>query len=337
MPACWDSDDGQRTMACHGIRVENDRIGFLPEPLKRVAGSKESPHSESMEQLLEKMRNRVIDHVDGIYAQTPIPNLSLGVIRQPLIPETAFSEPMVCVVLQGVKQVLVGGQLLRYDAAHCFASAVELPATGCVLEAETDKPFIAIGLTLDLAMLADLAVEMPPAPALPRITGFGVATVPPELLEAFDSLLALLYRPDDILILSKGREREVLYQLLRSQHAPMLRQALNLDSQLAKIRLVIEQIRQQLEKTLSVAVLADLADMSVPSFHRHFKAATAMSPLQYQKTLRLHAARKKIAAGADAAQTAYAVGYESPSQFSREYSRLFGLPPARDGERMRQD
>lgn len=289
-----------------------------------------------MDQLLEKMRNRVIDHVDGIHPETPIPNLSLGVIRQPLIPETAFCKPMVCVVLQGVKQVLVGSQLLRFDAAHCFASAVELPANGCVLEAQTDKPYIAMGLTLDHAILADLVIELPSAPALPQTMGFGMAPVSQELLEALDNLLALLYRPNDIRALSKGREREVLYQLLHSQHAPMLRQALNLGSHFARIRQVIEQIRQQLDKTLSVAALANLAGMSVPSFHRHFKAATAMSPLQYQKALRLHAARKMVVTGADAAQTAYAVGYESPSQFSREYSRLFGLSPARDGERLRQ-
>jgi AraC-like DNA-binding protein len=319
-----------------GNQSENDRIGFLPEPINMRCRIKGKPHNQPMDQLLEKMRRRVIDHVDGIHAETPIPNLSLGVVRQPLIPETAFCKPMVCVVLQGVKQVLVGGQLLRYDAANCFASAVELPATGCVLEAKTDKPYIAMGLTLDHAMLANLVIELPSPPALPQTMGFGMATVSRELLEAFDSLLALLYRPDDIPILSKGREREVLYQLLRSQHAPMLRQALNLDSQLARIRRVIEQIRQQFDQNLSVAALANLAGMSVPSFHRHFKAATAMSPLQYQKTLRLHAARKLVVTGADAAQTAYAVGYESPSQFSREYSRLFGLSPARDGARLRQ-
>jgi AraC-like DNA-binding protein len=289
-----------------------------------------------MDQLLEKMRKRVTDHVNGIHAETPIPNLSLGVIRQPLIPEIAFCPPMVCVVLQGVKQVLVGGQRLRYDAANCFVSAVELPATGCVLEAETDKPYIAIGLSLDHALLANLVGELPSAPALPQTMGFGLAAVSRELLEAFDSLLALLYRPDDILVLSKGRERQVLYQLLHSQHAHMLRQALNVDSQLARIRQVISQIRQQFDKKLSVAALANLAGMSIPSFHRHFKAATAMSPLQYQKTLRLHAARRLIVTGGDAAQTAYAVGYESPSQFSREYSRLFGVSPARDGERLRQ-
>lgn len=289
-----------------------------------------------MDELLEKMRDRVIAHVDGIHTETPIPNLSLGVVRQPLIPETAFCQPMVCVVLQGVKQVLVGGHLIRYGTAHSFASAVELPATGCVLEAENDKPYVAVGLTLDHAMLANLVTELPPVSALPHTMGFGVATVSQPLLEALDSLLALLDRPDDIAALSKGREREVLYQLLRSPHAPMLRQALSVDGQLARIREVIQRIRQQVDTSLSVSALAELAGMSVPSFHRHFKAATGMSPLQYQKTLHLHAARKLIVASGDAARTAYAVGYESPSQFSREYARLFGISPARDAARFRQ-
>lgn len=317
-------------------RVEHDRIDLLPKPIRRVAGPRQKPHDAGMNQLLEKMRDRIIDHVEGIRAETPIPNLSLGVIRQSLIPETAFCEPMVCVVLQGVKQVLVGGDLIRYGVAHCFASAVELPATGCVLEAQIDKPYVAMGLTLDPALLANLIIELPPASALPQTRGFGVATVPQQLLEAFDSLLALLDRPDDIVALSKGREREVLYQLLRSPHAPMLRQALSADSQLARIRQVIKRIRQQFDKHLPVSVLADLGGMSAPSFHRHFKAATGMSPLQYQKTLRLHEARKLIVASVDAAKAAYAVGYESPSQFSREYSRLFRISPVRDAARLRQ-
>jgi AraC-like DNA-binding protein len=289
-----------------------------------------------MDELLEKMRDRVIAHVDGVHPETPIPNLGLGVIRQALIPETAFCPPMVCVVLQGVKRVLVGGHLIRYGTAHSFASAVELPATGCVLEAQDDKPYVAMGLTLDHAMLANLVIELPPVSALPPSMGFGLATVSRQLLEAFDGLLALLDRPDDIAALSKGREREVLYQLLRSAHAPMLRQALGTDSQLARIRQVIKHIAQQPDEQFPVPALANMAGMSVPSFHRHFKAATGMSPLQYQKTLRLHAARKLIVASGDAAKTAYAVGYESPSQFSREYARLFGISPARDAARLRQ-
>lgn len=289
-----------------------------------------------MDELIERMRDRVIAHVDGMHPETAIPNLSLGVIRQPLIPETVFCGPLVCLVLQGVKQVLVGGQLIRYGAAESFASAVELPATGCVLEADGDTPYVALGLALDQAMLADLVTELPPVPALPATMGFGVATVSQRLLEAFDSLLALLDRPDDIGALSKGREREVLYQLLRSPHASMLRQALTVDSQLARIRVVIERMRQSSDNYLSITALANLVGMSVPSFHRHFKAATGLSPLQYQKTLHLHAARKLIVASGDAAKTAYAVGYESPSQFNREYSRLFGISPARDAERIRK-
>lgn len=290
-----------------------------------------------MKILIEKMRDRVIRHADGINLETPIPGLSLGVIKEPLVPESAFCEPMVCVVLQGVKQVLVGGQLLRYDAAHCFASAIELPATGCVLEAQTDKPYVALGLALDRALLSDLVAELPPQPAAPQTLGFGVAPMPLELLESFDGLVALLDRPKDIAALAKGREREVLYQLLCSEHAGMLRRALGADSQLAKVRHVIGRIRQNYTDNLSVEDLAEAAGMSIPSFHRHFKAATAMSPLQYQKTLRLHEARKLLMTSADAAQTAYAVGYESPSQFSREYSRLFGISPVRDAARLRKE
>jgi len=324
------------TIAQKGEPIELDNLYLLPKAIRRVARLEKKPHDSNMDELLEKMRERVIAQFDGIHADTPIPNLSLGVIRQPLIPETAFSAPMVCVVLQGVKQVLVGSHLIRYGAGDVFASAVELPASGCVLEAHIDKPYVALGLTLDLAMLANLITELPPASRSAQTMGFGVATASQQLLRAFERLLALLDRPDDVVALSKGREREVLYELMRSEHAPMLRQSLGADSQLARIRQVIARIREQFDKDLSVSTLANLAGMSIPSFHRHFKAATGMSPLQYQKTIQLHAARKLIVASGDAARTAYAVGYESPSQFSREYSRLFGISPARDAERIRQ-
>ncbi len=288
-----------------------------------------------MEPLLDRIRGRVLRHAEGLQFVTAVENLSLGVLRQPLVPEFFFSDPMVCVVLQGAKQVIVGGKLLRYDASHSFASAIGLPATGCVLEAAPDTPYVAIGMTLDLTLLAELVLAAPRATAPQHTAGFGVATVSPRLLEAVDSFVSLLDQPEDIPTLAKGREREVLYRLLQSDHGPMLRQAIHADGQFSRIHQVIAWMRQDLDQRLSGKDLARRAGMSVPAFHRRFKAATAMSPLQYRKTLRLHEARKLLITNADAAKTAYAVGYESPSQFSREYSRLFGASPARDGARLR--
>uniref|UniRef100_B0T5I6 Transcriptional regulator, AraC family n=1 Tax=Caulobacter sp. (strain K31) TaxID=366602 RepID=B0T5I6_CAUSK len=293
------------------------------------------PHGLKMEPLLDRMRDLVLRHAEGLQFVTAVESLSLGVLRQPLVPEFFFSDPMVCVVLQGAKQVLVGGRLLRYDPSHSFASVIGLPATGCVLEAAPDKPYVAIGMSLDRTILAELVLAAPRGTRPQRAAGFGVATVSPGLLEALNSFLSLLDYPEDIPALAKGREREVAYRLLQSEHGPMLRQAIHVEGQFSKIHQVIAWMRQDLDQHLSGEDLARRAGMSVPSFHRHFKAATAMSPLQYRKTLRLHEARKLLITNADAAKTAYAVGYESPSQFSREYSRLFGTSPARDAARLR--
>ena len=281
------------------------------------------------------MRDRVLHHAVGITTVTAITDLSLGVLHEPLIPETAFSEPMLCIVLQGVKQVMVGNKLLQYDQTKCFASAIELPATGCVLEADAKRPYVAAGLTLDPITLSSLVIDLPHAEEPTSANGFGVAKVSRELLEAFDSLLALLDRPNDIAALSGGRKREVLYELLRGEHGSMLRQSIRAETQASAIRRVIRMMRVQLDEVLSNDRLAAYANMSLPTFYRQFKALTGSSPLQYLKLIRLHEARKKLAADASATRAAYSVGYESPSQFSREYHRMFGISPALDAARMR--
>ncbi|HTJ59248.1 MAG TPA: AraC family transcriptional regulator [Devosiaceae bacterium] len=289
-----------------------------------------------MQDLLNRMCQRVLRHADGTRLDTPIPRVRVGVSRQPSAPVTGVYEPMICLVLQGAKQVLVGDRLLRYDAASCFAASIEMPATGCVIEATADKPYVAASVALDRGALATLLADLAPVPTTEPAIGFGVAPVTRELLEAWDSLLALLDMPDDIPFLAASREREVLYRLLQGAHGPMLRQIAREESRLSQVRRAIDWIRRNFDQPLRTEALADVAGMSVPSFHRHFKAATAMSPLQFQKTLRLQAARRLLATNADAARTAYSVGYESASQFSREYSRLFGVPPARDAARLRE-
>jgi AraC-like DNA-binding protein len=247
-------------------------------------------------------------------------------------------DPMICVVLQGVKQVLIGGNILRLDVASCFASAIDLPAMGCILEADAEKPYIAVALTLNRNALASLVSDVAPEPAKRgQHNGFGIEQVTADLLEAMDGLLALLDRPEDVAALGTGREREVLYRLLQSGHGNMLRRAVHQGSGFGNIRRSIEWIRQNLGQTLRTEMLAAIAGMSVPSFHRHFKAVTSLSPLQYQKTLRLQAARRLLVTSSDITQTAFGVGYESASQFSREYSRLFGIPPSKDAARMQAD
>ncbi|MFP5077925.1 AraC family transcriptional regulator N-terminal domain-containing protein [Rhizobium sp. YIM 134829] len=274
-------------------------------------------------------------HADGICRETPVPRIGLGVLRERTLPTVTICEPMICLVVQGAKQVLVGDSILRYDTASCFAASIELPTTGCVVEAEPDRPYVAVSLTLDRDALTRLLADVAPIRSTEAAAGFGVAPVTRPLLEAWSQLIALLDMPDDVPYLAEAREREVLYRLLQGAHGPMLRQIVREDSRLSQIRRAIAWIRQNFDQTLRTEMLADIAGMSIPAFHRHFKAATASSPLQYQKMLRLQAARRLLAANADAARAAYAVGYESASQFSREYARLFGVPPIRDALRLR--
>jgi len=241
---------------------------------------------------------------------------------------------MLCIVLQGAKQVMIGDRVLRYDPASYFIASVDLPVSGCIVEASPAQPYMAVCMALNRDVLSSLLAELPRRPEDP-IAGFAVSPVTPVLLDPWLRLLSLLDAPEDVPVLAPLLEREILYRLLQGPQGGLLRQAAMADSRLSRVRSAIDWIRTHFDQLLRVDALAALAGMSVPSFHRHFKAATAMSPLQYQKSLRLQQARRLLIASADASCAAYSVGYESASQFSREYARMFGAPPARDAERLR--
>ncbi len=262
------------------------------------------------------------------------PRVGVYMSRAPTVPSPGLYEPMVCVVLQGAKRVMFGDQVLRYDPASYLVATVELPAQGCILDASVDQPYIAASMALNREVLAELLCEVPDR-GQGETAGFAVSPMTPELLEAWLRLLTLFDRPGEAGIMGPLIEREILYRLLQGPQGAMVRQAALADSRLSRIRAAIGWIRAHFTATLRVEALAEIAGMSVASFHRHFKAATAMSPLQYQKALRLQEARRLLIAHADAAATAYRVGYESASQFSREYARMFGNPPARDAALLR--
>lgn len=290
-----------------------------------------------MQDQLDRLCQRVLRHTDGLRLETPLPGVALAVARQSSTPVLTLYQPMACLVLQGAKQVMIGDRVLRYDPASCFIASLDLPASGCVVEATGDKPYIVASLALDREILANLLADLPPVRSSELVAGFGVAPVTSDLLAAWDQLLALLDTPQDIPFLAAARHREVLYRFLQGAHGPMLRQLVHEDSRLAQIRRAQLWIREHFDQTIRTETLAGIAGMSIPSFHRHFKAATAMSPLQYQKALRLQAARRLLTATHDAARAAYAVGYESASQFSRDYARQFGAPPLRDAEKLRAE
>jgi transcriptional regulator GlxA family with amidase domain len=186
-------------------------------------------------------------------------------------------------------------------------------------------------LTIDPQVEGAMLADAGPVSAAPSPSAFSVAAVTPELLDAWVRMLRLIERPSDIAMLAPAYEREILYRVLQGPHGAMLRDIAMPDTALSRIRLAIQWIRNNFTSPLRVEMLADIAAMSASAFHRHFKAATAMSPLQFQKHIRLMKARMLLITGAQsAASVAFDVGYESPSQFSREYVRFFGLPPARD-------
>lgn len=291
-----------------------------------------------MQDLLAEMGDLAARHSQGMRTTTPIPRVALFESRARTAHQPAIYEPMLCMVLQGAKAVTVGGRKLRYDPACYAIASVEMPVTSGVIEASPERPYRAVSMSLDREALAGLIPDLPGgAPAEPTASGFDVSPVTFELADAWLRLLRLLDRPQDIPVLAPMLQREILYRLLQGPQAAMLRQIALADSRLSQVRRAIAWIRENYDQPLRVEALARLAGMSPATFHRHFKAATALSPLQYQKNLRLQHARRLLVADHDAARAGYSVGYESASQFSREYARLFGAPPARDAQRLRGD
>lgn len=246
----------------------------------------------------------------------------------------AVYEPLVALVVQGRKQVAFGDETLVYDAERYFVTPLELPGRSAILEASAERPFLSLALRLDLREIGSLLLEgvvpPPPPPGGERLA-MATGAVDLPLLDAFDRLLALLDAPRDAPVLAPLLRREITYRLLRGEAGWRLRQIAAVDGQGHQIARAITLLRQRWAEPLRVEDLAREALMSVSSFHHHFKAFTGMSPLQFQKQLRLGEARRlMLTEHLDAAAAAYRVGYESASQFSREYARQFGAPPGRD-------
>lgn len=269
--------------------------------------------------------------------ETGIPRVAM---IQGAIPEhelAAVYDPMVNLILQGSKSMTVGDRTLHYDPATYFVMSIDLPAIGNVRPAPTGEPYLAVALTLDPAVIATLLADLPePAHSETSASGFSVAAVTTELMDAWIRMLRLIGRPADIAALAPVYEREILYRVLQGPHGAMLRAIATPDTAMARVSLAIQWIRRDFAQPLRVDALADRAAMSVSAFHRHFKAVTALSPLQYQKRIRLLQARTLLVAeGKSVNAAAFDVGYESTTQFSREYTRLFGLSPSRDAAQLR--
>lgn len=258
-------------------------------------------------------------------------------------------EPCVALIVQGSKRVVLGGETLVYDSGRYLITSLDLPAVATILEASPERPYLALVLRLDLREIAGLMLsgQLPAEPLAPagsraprdkpeprehrehRAMAIGEVTLP--LLDAFGRLLDLLEQPQNLPVLGPLVQREIHYRLLVGEQGSRLRQIAAVGSQGHQIARAIDCLKLRYAEPLRVEDLAREVRMSVSTFHHQFKALTAMSPLQYQKQMRLTEARRlMLAENLDASTAAYRVGYESPSQFSREYSRQFGAPPTRD-------
>jgi AraC-like DNA-binding protein len=248
--------------------------------------------------------------------------------------------PLLCIVAQGAKRSIVGSSVHPYGPRQYLAVSVDMPVIGEVVAASPSKPYLCLKLDLDCALLSDLLLDARPSADVERQPdlGLSVSVLSPEMLDAATRLVGLLDRPSAIGTLGPLYERELLYFLLAGPQGSRLRQIARAEGRTAQIVKAVRWIRARFREAISVDAAAAIAGMSPSSFHEHFKTVTAHSPLQYQKLLRLQEARRlMVSAGSDAASAAFAVGYSSPQQFSREYARLFGAPPQRDAERLRAE
>jgi AraC-like DNA-binding protein len=249
------------------------------------------------------------------------------------------STPIFAILLQGKKQALLGEETYSYGASQYLVVSVDLPISGFVVEATPEQPFLGFKLDLDLRQLCDLITAQPQSSASKQensVRGLFVSTADTSLLDCALRLTKLLDTPQDIPILAPLIIHEIYYRLLIGEQGEAVRQIATSGSKMQRIAEVIKVIKTDLTRSMRVEDLAERANMSASSFHHHFKTVTSMSPLQYQKQLRLLEARRlMLAENSTATIAADRVGYESPSQFSREYSRMFGAPPMGDVKRLR--
>ncbi len=275
----------------------------------------------------------------GDRIDTAIPGLALWRRDEPTQPTSGMYEPSICLTAQGAKRVVLGEDSFVYDAHHFLITSVHLPTVWQVIEARRERPCLGLVLKLDLREVSQLMADSNLPPPRPQQSTRGLATgkVTLPLLSAFQRLIDLLGEEKDIPILAPVIQREILYRLLVGDQGARLRQIAAAGSQSQQIARAIDWLKGNFTQALRIDDLAARASMSSSTFHHHFRSITALSPLQYQKQLRLQEARRlMLAERLDAATAAFQVGYESPSQFSREYNRLFGAPPLRDINKLLQ-
>jgi AraC-like DNA-binding protein len=301
---------------------------------------KQEIEDSSMEVALEALGKSIARWTEqGELHVTAVPGLSLFRRDEPTEPISLMYEPSVCLVAQGAKRVLLGDDTYVYDAHHYLITSVHLPTVVQIIDASREKPYLGLRLKFDQREISQLMVDsnLPSPRAQQSSRGMATGEVTLSLLSAFQRLIDLLAEEKDIPILAPVIQREIIYRLLVGDQGARLRQIAAAGSQSHQIARAIDWLKGNFTRSLRIDDLAAQVRMSSSTFHHHFRSMTALSPLQFQKQLRLREARRlMLSEHLDAATAAFQVGYESPSQFSREYNRLFGAPPLRDITNLRQ-
>ena len=286
------------------------------------------------DELVERMARAIPD--DGILEV--FPGLFLGRSSQPTEKMHSVFKPAFCVIAQGSKQVLLGEEVFRYDPGHYLISTVDLPIVSRVIEASKERPYLSFRLNLDASLVASVMME--PGIKIKKgdasIKAMDVSSIDANMLDAVVRLARLLDTPDEIQVLAPLIIREIVYRLLREEQGARLSHLLASGGDTRRISKAIGHLREHFDEPLKIDDIARELGMSVSSFHHHFKSVTAISPLQFQKQIRLQEARRlMLGEDLDAASAGFRVGYEDASYFSREYKKLFGAPPQRDIARLR--
>jgi len=292
---------------------------------------------------LSELRSLLERHAQNGITRTPIPGVLVARTDGPGAEDEATTGTVLAVVAQGFKRLAVGATVHDYGPGDYLVASVDLPVTGQFMDASPEHPALGFGLELRPEVVAELMLSAAASdlrrPARgessPPAVAVGVSSA--RLLDAVVRMLRLLDHPRDIQVLAPLIEREILWLVMSGEQGATVRQLGVADSNVSRVRHVVGWMRERYAEPMRVEDLADLASMSPSAFHRAFHAVTAMSPIQYQKSIRLQEARLRLLANpGDVAGAAYAVGYESPSQFSREYRREYGAPPSRDVARLRE-
>ena len=277
---------------------------------------------------------------DRMALETDVPGLSLFKISAMKAPMAGFYEPSVCLIAQGAKRVQLGKETLYYDSKHYMFSGLHLPVMAQAIDTSEANPYLGLKLTFQQNEITQLITDYHLPPANRQGSSRGMATGPltPQLIEPLVKLVELINEPEHIPALAPLYRKEIFYRLLVGEQGDYLRQITAMGTQSFQVAKSISWLKANFTHSVRVEALAEIANMGVSTYHHHFRTMAAMTPLQYVKQLRLQEARRlMLSDDLDAASASYKVGYESPSQFSREYSRLYGCPPAKDISSIRQN